>query len=162
MPNNAHKHTDMCLSYVIVFAAIEFMAESIIRGWLVHNMRRHNGARYSKKASVERLLNALYANAELNLGSNHTIDYGRICELVSKLAGDGKGAELKRLVDASSPAGASFTIEALRRITTLRHNLAHGSHAPDELSPNLSELKADFNTVYTNLLTNLDNVLRRG
>ena len=160
MPNNKLKHDTMCNSYVLVCGSIEYMIESIIRGWLKHNIKKHR-YNYPKKKHVDDVIDTLYNNAEVNLYNNHTIDYDKICSLIKTLAGDQILFTFKANVRAASPAGAEATISALKRISLLRHMLAHGINTTTELSPNISELENDFNTIYKNLVENLDTLLAR-
>lgn len=160
MKNSKLKHEMMCNSYVLVCGTIEYMIESIIRGWLKHNINKHKHV-YPGKKHVDGVLDTFYNNAELNLYNNHTIDYDRICNLVKSLAGDKIATSLKASVLAASPPGVNMTASALKRVSLLRHLLAHGHNTTLELSPNISELESDFNTIYTDLIENLDKLLAR-
>lgn len=156
------KHDQMCFCYVLVYGTLEFMIETIIRGWIQHHLKKHSSiGRYRGKRDVDRMIVALQANAEKNLELNNTIKYDKICGLLERAAGGTCLAKFKALVAASSDAGANDTISRIERISLTRHRLAHGIELPQGISPNISELENDFEFLYKNLIKNLDQVLPR-
>jgi hypothetical protein len=159
LPPKEHNNEAMCFCYVLAFAAIEFMAESIIRGWVQHNIRKHKYP-YRGKAHVDNVIGVLSDLAELNLRSNHSMDYSRICELLEKLAGTVAKDNFRRSVRRHKGGVRALNV-AIDNIKTTRHNVAHGVMMPNDISPNLAQLETDFNHVYACLIENLNRALPR-
>lgn len=159
-PRDPHKHERMCYSYVFVFASLEFMLESVIRGWTQYHLEKHKNARYRGKKSVENIVNILQQNSNLSLKKNNTINYKKVCDLLGLLAGTTAKDDFKLRI-ATLPAGANDVISRVERISLFRHHLAHGLYLPEDMSPNITELEADFLFLYSNFIVPIDRVLTR-
>lgn len=162
--NSAHptsfSHDQMCFSYVLVYGAIEFMIETIIRGWIKHYVDKHK-FHYQGKKHVDYIIQILQKNAETRLDYNNTVDYDKICKLIEIIAGKEKREEFKNLLKKSSSAGTHKVKTTLEKISQVRHRLAHGIELPEGISPNINELEEDFEFLYANLIKNLDFVFPR-
>ena len=159
LPPHQQTNDRMCFCYIIVFASVEYMIESLIRGWINHNVRKHKYP-YPQKPRVDYIISVLNDLAEFNLERNNGIRYGRICELIQKLAGPTSKTSFKASVDAF-PGGSGALDTAIKRVETTRHRIAHGQLLPDEVSPNLAELQKDFDHIYACLVENLNAALPR-
>jgi hypothetical protein len=149
----------MCGCYVLAFGALEYMIETLIRGWIQSNVRKHKHP-YRGKSQVDIVIAVLGDLAEQNLKHNNGISYSKICELVEKLSGAGNKQIFKRNIE-TFPGGVQALQTAIARIETTRHNVAHGALWPDEISPNLNDLEQDFMHVYSCLVVTLNTVLPR-
>lgn len=148
----------MCGCYILAFGAIEFMIETLIRGWIRSNTRKHKHP-YKGKSDVDNVIKVLEDLAETNIKGNHAIKYSKICELVEKLAGSAKKDIFKNKID--SAGGATTLVAAIDRIELTRHQVAHGNLWPNEISPNLDELENDFLYIYGSLISALNETLPR-
>lgn len=149
----------MCGCYVLAFGALEYMIETLIRGWIQSNTRMHKHS-YRGKARVDYLIKVLSDLAESNIRYNNGINYSNICKLVEKLAGTNNKDKFKASIDQYS-GGSAALIAAILRIETTRHNVAHGAFWPDEISPNLNDLEQDFMYIYSSLIETLNSTLPR-
>lgn len=149
----------MCFCYVVAFGALEYMIESLIRGWIQHSIRQHKHL-YPGKPKVDYIISVLNEMAEFNLEHNNGIKFKKICDLVDRLTGSTNRVNLESAV-AAYPGGSAALGSAIKRIETTRHNIAHGALLPNEASPNLTELENDFNHIYDCLVKNLDMALPR-
>ena len=159
LPPREQTNESMCFCYILAFGAIEYMLESLIKGWIQHSIRHHRHP-YPGKPKVDYVITVLNDMAEFNLEHNNGIKFGKICDLVDRLTGSTRRTSLESGVDAY-PGGRAALGAAIKRIETTRHNVAHGQLLPAEVSPNLAELENDFNHIYNCLVTNLDAALPR-
>ena len=149
----------MCYCYILSFASLEYMIETLIRGWIQSNIRYHKHY-YPGKSKVDNIIMVLNELAEGALKYNNGIDYDKICDLVGKLAGDAKKDAF--MLEVKSFSGGAPALKAsIDRIKIMRHNVAHGAVWPDETTPNVSELKTDFSHIYDCLIQALNTTLKR-
>lgn len=159
LPIRQRSHESMCSCYVYTFGALEYMLETLIRGWIQSRVKQHKSP-YKGKKSVDAVIKALEQLAESNLKANNGIKYSTTCELIEKLAGTQKKDMVKSVVDAL-PGGSAALGSAIARIETMRHNIAHGALWPDETSPNLDDLENDFLFIYNGLIVAINQALPR-
>lgn len=94
----------MCLCYILAFGALEYMIESLIRGWVQSNVRKHRHP-YPGKIKVDLIIGVLNDLAEFNLKHNNAIRYDRICPLIERLTGASNKARFTTGVSSFAGGG---------------------------------------------------------
>jgi hypothetical protein len=157
---NEFRHEMMTYAYVLTNGAIEYMVETILREWVVVNVKKHaNSNRYRGKIGVNEYLRISSEISTSTIDRFHNPDYGKIVELIKNVAGERVSKRFKELVDASKATEPELNAK-LNKINDFRHRLAHGKTLPRDTQPNLDELRSDFKNVYAHIIKNLDIALR--
>jgi len=158
---DAFKQEMMSLSYVVVCGAIEFMTERILYDWLNRTIKHHKYSRYRGRKYVQNYLEIQSQTGERSIDSYHSTKLSEIKGLIGKIAGQlAKDKFIELLENAQNTSSINPDINArLERINRTRHELAHGSKTPDEIQPNISELREDFLFIYEHLIKNVKKCL---
>lgn len=155
------KQEMMALSYVVVCGAIEFMIEYILYDWLNRTLKHHRDSRYRGKKYIQNFLDVRSQEGEKRITKFHSTNLDRIKDLIEEIAGkQAKGKFSQLFQNAQNVYSISPDINArLDRINRTRHELAHGSKIPDDIQPNISELREDFIFIYEHLIKNVKTCL---
>ncbi|MBI4994728.1 hypothetical protein HZC21_03740 [Candidatus Peregrinibacteria bacterium] len=147
----------MVFSYVLVCGAIEFMTENILQNWLAKTIKHHTSSKYRGKKYVQNFIEIQTQAREKNIENFTSTKLSEIKKLVGNIVGEKTKEKFNSLLDASQQ---STVIEPdiaarLERINRTRHDLAHGKKIPNDIQPNISELKEDFIFVYNHIIGNI-------
>lgn len=155
------RHEMMTYAYVLVNGAIEYMVETILREWVVNNVKMHaNSKRYQGKVFVSKHLSISIEISNKTIDDFHSPSYGKIVDLIRNIAGDHASESFKELVKASRVTEPELDAK-LQKINSFRHRLAHGKAMPSDTQPNIDELGSDFKSVYKHIIHNLDLALKK-
>lgn len=157
------KQEMMTLSYVLVCGAIEFMTESILQEWLTKTIKHHKASSYRGRKYIQCFLDIQLQVREKNIKGFHSTNLDIIRELIKNVAGEDARNKFNALLQASQQSSTLYPdINArLYRINRVRHELAHGQKMPNDIQPNVSELKEDFIFVYEHIIKNIQKALPR-
>lgn len=161
---SAFKHEMMTYAYILVCASIEFMIENIVREWLNKSIKHHdNSSAYRGKKYVEYYLTTNSIGLLSGIDKFSSTKLENIRWLIGNIAGDASKTKFNILFNQ---ANQSLILQPdlnarLDRIRGIRHALAHGSKLPNDIQPNMSELKEDFLFVYKHIIQNVSNCLPR-
>lgn len=161
---NKFRQEMMSFSYVLVCGTIEFMTESIIREWLSKTIRHHKTAPYYRgRKYIQHFLDTQSQAREDSIEKFNSTALNRTKELIKNVAGEAAREKFNQLLQtANQSAALQPDINGrLERITRLRHELAHGQKMPNDLQPNVSELKEDFGFIYKHIIVNIQKCLPR-
>ena len=157
------KQDMMAFAYVVVCGAIEFMTETIIQDWLNKTIKHHKGLSYRGRKYVQYFLDTQSRAREKNIENFHSTDLDKIRELIKNIVGETARDKFNQLFQNTQQ---TLTLqpdinERLKRITRIRHELAHGQKMPNDLQPNIPELKEDFLFIYEHIIKNIKKCLPR-
>lgn len=157
------KQEMMTFSYVLVCGTIEFMTENILQEWLAKTIRHHRVSSYRGRKYVQYFLDTQSQAREKNIKDFHSTKLEGIRELIKNIIGENARNKFNTLFQASQQSVAlQPDINArLERITRIRHELAHGQKMPNDIQPNILELKEDFIFVYKHIIKNIQKCLPR-
>lgn len=163
---NPFKQEMMTFSYVLVCGAIEFMTESILHDWLNKTIKHHRSSsyRYRGKKYIQHFLDIQSQAREKNITEFHSTKLSEIKKLIGNIAGKSTKDKFSNLFDVSQISVATLQPDInarLDRITRIRHELAHGEKMPNDIQPNVTELKEDFIFVYEHIIKNIQKSLPR-
>lgn len=157
----AFKQEMMTLSYVVVCGAIEFMIEHILHDWLSKTLKHHKGSRYRGKKCIQNFLNEQSQVKQKDIEEFHSTKLSQIRGLINKIAGQQAKDRFNQLFENDqSVYSINPDIDArLERINRTRHDLAHGTKIPNDIQPNIIELREDFLFIYEHLIKNVKKCL---
>ncbi len=153
----------MTFSYIIVCGAVEFMTETIIQDWLSKTIKHHKGTSYIGRKYVQYFLDTQSQARGKNIDDFHSTNLDNIKKLIKEVAGETARNKFNTLFQG---AQNTLTLQPdlnarLKRITDTRHYLAHGQKVPNDIQPNVSELREDFLFIYEHIIKNIKKCLPR-
>ncbi len=159
---NQFKQEMMTFSYVIVCGAIEFMTETIIQDWLSKTIKHHKSSSYYRgRKYVQYFLDIQSQAREKNIDDFHSTNLDSIRNLIKEMAGETARNKFNNLFQSAQNTLAlqPDLNERLKRITDTRHYLAHGQKVPNDIQPNVRELREDFLFIYKHIINNIKKCL---
>lgn len=159
-PTTQFHHEMMTYAYVLTYATIEFMIETMIRDWYTAARQKHTSAQYIGRKSVERLLDHGMAAIDGRLCDFNSPGYSQICRLVETIFGKSVETRFKSRV-AASTTNTQDLVARLERIKMVRGALYHGTSFTSDIRPNIHELSDDFDFIYKHLIINVRKVIPR-
>lgn len=155
----------MSMCYVLACSSIEYMVEDILLTWSNEITKLHkNSKRYAGKKQTEFFLKVTKETIESKLKKFRSSDFSKIQELLNGISGNETKDKFNNLIDNSTRRDSinkSILGTKLQNIIDFRNRIAHGQTIPNEESPNLDELKKDYDLIYKHLIRNLIKSLPR-
>ncbi|MDP3794334.1 MAG: HEPN domain-containing protein [bacterium] len=157
------KQEMMVFSYVLVCGAVEFMTESILQEWLDKTIKHHKGSSYRGRKYVQYFLSTQAKAREKNIKDFRSTKLEVIRKFITEVAGVPARKKFDLLFTQSQQSlSLRPDINArLEKINRTRHEIAHGQKMPNDIQPNVSELKKDFIFIYDHIITNIKKCLPR-